>query len=111
MRCSDKSCYVADCVETHFVTQGATFDETTANLHEAVEDEKSAALGMTANPVSIVAMEQETALSHQANVGIGGHCGMEAPPFLPQIGAAPDRLPCDLSGHSTHIWRFTFHRQ
>jgi predicted RNase H-like HicB family nuclease len=37
IRAGDQSGYVAECVEIPVVTQGATLDEVTANLKEAVE--------------------------------------------------------------------------
>ena len=36
IRPGEQSGYVAECVEIPVVTQGATLDETVANLHEAV---------------------------------------------------------------------------
>ena len=64
VRCGDESGYVAECVELPVVTQGATLDETIANLHEAIslhlEDEDLAELGLAANPTVIVTMELET---------------------------------------------------
>ena len=64
VRSGDESGYVADCVEIPVVTQGATLDETIANLHEAIslhlEDEDLTELGLAANPTIIVTMELET---------------------------------------------------
>lgn len=64
VRSGDESGYVADCVEIPVVTQGATLDETIANLHEAIslylEGEDLAELGLAANPTIIVTMELET---------------------------------------------------
>ncbi len=37
IRSGDQAGYVAECVEIPVVTQGATLDETVANLREAVE--------------------------------------------------------------------------
>ena len=63
VRCGDESGYVAECVELPVVTQGATLDETIANLHEAIslhlEDEDLTELGLAANPTVIVTMELE----------------------------------------------------
>ena len=64
VRSGDESGYVADCLEIPVVTQGATLDETIANLHEAIslhlEGEDLAELGLAANPTIIVTMELET---------------------------------------------------
>ena len=55
--------YVADCMDLPVVTQGATLDETVANLHEAVslhlEGEDLQALGLAPNPSLLVTMECE----------------------------------------------------
>ena len=57
--------YVAECVEIAVVTQGATLDETVANLREAVtlhlEGEDLAELGLAPNPTLVVTMELEPA--------------------------------------------------
>ena len=64
IRPGEESGYVAECVEIPVVTQGATLDETVANLHEAVglhlEEEDLASLGLAANPTVIVTMELES---------------------------------------------------
>jgi predicted RNase H-like HicB family nuclease len=63
IRPGDHAGYVAECVELPVVTQGATLDETVANLHEAVAlhlaDEDLAALGLAPNPTVVVTMELE----------------------------------------------------
>ena len=55
--------YVAECMDLPVVTQGATLDETVANLHEAVslhlEGEDLQALGLAPNPSLLVTMECE----------------------------------------------------
>ena len=55
--------YVAECVEIHVVTQGRTWDETIANLQEAVElhleGEDLTELGLAAHPTLIVTFELE----------------------------------------------------
>jgi predicted RNase H-like HicB family nuclease len=55
--------YVAECVEIGVVTQGRTFDETIANLREAValhlEGEDLAAIGLAPDPTILVTMELE----------------------------------------------------
>jgi predicted RNase H-like HicB family nuclease len=57
--------YVAECVEIAVVTQGATLDETVANLREAVqlhlEGENLADLGLAPNPTLVATMELEPA--------------------------------------------------
>jgi len=54
IRPGDTSDYVAECLEIAVVTQGATLDETTAILKEAVElhleGEDLAEMGLAANP-------------------------------------------------------------
>ena len=61
IRPGEQSGYVAECVEISVVTQGATLDETVANLHEAValhlEGEDLTALGLAADPSVVVTME------------------------------------------------------
>jgi predicted RNase H-like HicB family nuclease len=56
---------VAECLEIAVVTQGATLDEVTRNLQEAVglhlEDEDLGALGLATNPTLVVTMEVEPA--------------------------------------------------
>ncbi len=53
--------YVAECVEIPAVTQGATLDEVTENLREAValhlEGEDLASLGLAPAPTIVVTME------------------------------------------------------
>ncbi|MGA2498155.1 MAG: type II toxin-antitoxin system HicB family antitoxin [Tepidisphaeraceae bacterium] len=65
VRPGDQSGFVAECVEIAVVTQGATLDETVANLREAVqlhlEGEELAELGLAANPTIVVTMELEPA--------------------------------------------------
>jgi len=55
--------YVAECLEVAVVTQGATLDETIANLREAValhlEGENPAEFDLVANPSLIVTLEVE----------------------------------------------------
>ena len=55
--------YVAECMDLPVVTQGATLDETVANLQEAVslhlEGEDLQALGLAPNPSLLVTMECE----------------------------------------------------
>ncbi len=64
VRSGEESGYVVECVEIPVVTQGATLDETIANLHEAVslhlEDEDLNELGLATNPTIVVTMELET---------------------------------------------------
>jgi predicted RNase H-like HicB family nuclease len=63
IRPGEQSGHVAECIEIPVVTQGATLDETVANLHEAValhlEGEDMAALGLADNPTIVVTMELE----------------------------------------------------
>jgi len=65
VRSSEESGYVAECVETPLVTQGATLDETIANLHEAVslhlESEDLNELGLAANPTIVITTDPEIA--------------------------------------------------
>ena len=65
VRSGEESGYVAECVEITLVTQGATLDETIANLHEAVslhlEDEDLNKLGLAANPTIVITTDTETA--------------------------------------------------
>jgi len=55
--------FVAECLELAVVTQGATLDETVANLREAVslhlEGEDLAALGLSPEPTVVISMELE----------------------------------------------------
>jgi len=64
IRPGEQSGYVAECVEIPVVTQGASLDETVANLHEAVqlhlEGEDVAEMGLAANPTVVITMELET---------------------------------------------------
>ena len=63
IRPGEQSGFVAECVEIPVVTQGATLDEVTANLREAValhlEGEDLAELGLAASPPIIVTFELE----------------------------------------------------
>lgn len=65
IRRGEESGYIAECVEIAVVTQGATLDEVTSNLREAValhlEDEDLSALGLAQNPTLVVTMEVEPA--------------------------------------------------
>ena len=58
-----EQCYVAECLEIAVVTQGRTYDETLANLREAValhlEGEDLAELGLAPNPTILVTTEME----------------------------------------------------
>ncbi len=58
VRRGEQSGFVAERVEMPVVTQGATLDETVANLRAAVElqlaGEALAALGLVANPTVVV---------------------------------------------------------
>ncbi|KAB2845639.1 MAG: type II toxin-antitoxin system HicB family antitoxin [Melioribacteraceae bacterium] len=60
----EQSGYVAECMEIPVVTQGATLDEVTNNLQEAVqlhlEGEDMSVLGLIANPTIMVTLELET---------------------------------------------------
>ncbi len=61
IRPGDQSGYVAECLEIPVVTQGATLDEVTRNLREAVElhlaGEDLAALGLAPQPTILVTLE------------------------------------------------------
>ena len=61
IRPGDQSGYVAECLEIPVVTQGATLDEVTLNLREAVElhlnGEDLAALGLAPEPTILVTLE------------------------------------------------------
>jgi len=63
IRPGEESGFVAECVEIPIVTQGATLDEVSANLQEAValhlEGEDLAELGLAASPSIIVTFELE----------------------------------------------------
>jgi predicted RNase H-like HicB family nuclease len=64
IRPGEQSGYVAECVEIPVVTQGATLDETVANLSEAaklhLEGEDLALMGLATNPTVVVTMELES---------------------------------------------------
>ena len=63
IRRGEESGYVAECMEISVVTQGATLDEVTRNLQEAValhlEGEDLEALGLAHRPTLVVTMEVE----------------------------------------------------
>ena len=63
IRPGEQSGYVAECMEISVVTQGATLDEVTHNLQEAVqlhrEGEDVAELGLVSNPTILVTLELE----------------------------------------------------
>ena len=63
IRAGDQSGYVAECMEIPVVTQGATLDEVTANLKEAVElqleSEDLGQWGLSPRPMVVVTMELE----------------------------------------------------
>lgn len=63
IRPGEQSGFVAECLEIPVVTQGATLDEVTANLREAValhlEGENLAEFGLAASPSIIVTFELE----------------------------------------------------
>ena len=65
IRPGEQSGYVAECVEIPVVTQGATLDEVTANLKEAVElqleGEDASQWGLVAQPTLLVTFELEPA--------------------------------------------------
>ncbi len=65
IRPGEESGYVAECVEIAVITQGATLDEVTHNLQEAValhlEGENLSELGLAENPTLMVTMEVEPA--------------------------------------------------
>jgi len=67
IRKGNESGYVAECLEIAVVTQGATLDEITENLIEAVnlylEGENLDELGLAPNPVLLVTLELETAVA------------------------------------------------
>jgi len=64
IRPGEQSGYVAECLEIPVVTQGATLDETVANLCEAaelhLEGADLAVMGLAANPTVVITMELET---------------------------------------------------
>ena len=63
IRPGEQSGYVAECLEIAVVTQGATLDEVSANLREAValhlEGENLSELGLAPSPSIIVTLELE----------------------------------------------------
>ncbi len=63
IRPGEQSGFVAECLEIPVVTQGATLDEVSANLREAValhlEGEDLAKLGLAPSPSIIVTFELE----------------------------------------------------
>jgi predicted RNase H-like HicB family nuclease len=65
IRRGEESGYVAECWEIPVVTQGATLDEVSANLREAVdlhlEGEDLTAIGLAREPSIIVTFELEAA--------------------------------------------------
>ena len=65
IRPGEQSGYVAECVEIPVVTQGATLDEVTANLKEAVElhleGEDPSEWGLASRPTLVVTFEIEPA--------------------------------------------------
>ena len=65
IRRGGKSGYVGEWVEIAVVTQGATLDEVTRNLQEAValhlEGEDLTSFGLASNPMLVVTMEVEPA--------------------------------------------------
>ena len=65
IRPGEQSGYVAECMEISVVTQGATLDEVTRNLQEAVqlhlEGEDLSELGLAPEPTIVVTLELEPA--------------------------------------------------
>jgi predicted RNase H-like HicB family nuclease len=63
VRPGDESGFIAECVEIPVVTQGATLDDTIANLREAVqlhlEGENLADMGLAPDPTLLITMELE----------------------------------------------------
>ena len=61
IRRGEQSGYVAECLEVPVVTQGATLDEVTGNLKEAVElhlaGEDLATMGLAPDPTILVTLE------------------------------------------------------
>lgn len=61
IRAGDQSGYVAECLEIAVVTQGATLDEVTANVREAValhvDGEALANFGLSPRPTVVVTYE------------------------------------------------------
>ncbi|HET9743669.1 MAG TPA: type II toxin-antitoxin system HicB family antitoxin [Terriglobales bacterium] len=64
IRPGEQSGFVAECLEIPVVTQGATLDEVSKNLREAValhlEGEDLSALGLAPSPSILVTFELET---------------------------------------------------
>ncbi len=64
IRSGEQGGYVAECLEIPVVTQGATLDETAANLREAaglhLQGEDLAEMGLAANPTVVITMELES---------------------------------------------------
>lgn len=64
IRLGEQSGYVAECVEIPVITQGATLDEVSANLREAVglhlEGEDLTKMGLAPSPSIIVTFELES---------------------------------------------------
>ncbi|MGH2593880.1 MAG: type II toxin-antitoxin system HicB family antitoxin [Anaerolineae bacterium] len=65
IRPGEQSGYVAECIEVPVVTQGATLDEVTANLKEAVElhleSEDPSEWGLVSRPTLLITLEIEPA--------------------------------------------------
>ena len=65
IRPGEQSGYVAECLEISVVTQGATLDDTVANLREAaalhLEGENLEEMGFAPEPTVVVTMELEPA--------------------------------------------------
>lgn len=65
IRPGDQSGYMAECMEIAVVTQGATLDEVTHNLQEAVqlhlEGEDLSEFGLVPDPTIVVTLELEPA--------------------------------------------------
>jgi predicted RNase H-like HicB family nuclease len=61
VRPGDESGFVAECLEIPVITQGATLDEVSHNLRDAValhlEDEDLAVLGLAPDPTILVTLE------------------------------------------------------
>lgn len=64
IRPGEQSGYVAECMEIPVVTQGATLDEVTYNLQEAVQlhldGEDLTEIGLVQNPTILVTLELES---------------------------------------------------
>ena len=64
VREGEQSGYIAECMEVPVVTQGATLDEVTRNLREAVQlhldGEDLAELGFAPSPTIVVTFELDT---------------------------------------------------